>query len=67
MSRKFLESFNYTKNARLAVHFQRFDEEWQEYIDLDVDATIYDKDKLKVVVSPLLSEDSSTEETSEVS
>ncbi len=35
----------------MAVHFQRFDEEWEEYIDLDVDATINDKDNLKVVVS----------------
>ncbi len=55
LRRKFLESFNYTKNARLAVTFQRFDKEWGN-----------DNDKLKVVVSPSLSDPCSTEDTIEV-
>ena len=65
LKRKFLECFNYTHNVRIAVTFQRFDAEWEEYIDLEDDT---DKD---VVVSPLLTDTSrcsteDTEDTNEV-
>lgn len=66
LTTKFLESFNYAKIVKLTVTFQRFDSEWKEYIDLDQDETINDKDKLKVVVCPSLSDSSLTEERSEV-
>ena len=51
---------------RLVVTFQRFDNEWNEYVDLEEDEVINDKDKLKVVVSPSLSDTCSTEDLSEV-
>ena len=37
LTKKFLESFDYAKNVRLTITFQRFDSEWKEYVDLDKD------------------------------
>ena len=34
--------------------FQHFDSEWREYIDLEADSSVCHKDKLKVIVTPLL-------------
>ena len=34
------------------ITFQKFDSEWNEYIDLEDTDKISDKDKLKVVVTP---------------
>ena len=66
---KFLTSFDYTKNVKLRVIFQRYDNEWEMFTDLEEDARIEHKDKLKVVVSPSLADTSmySTADTSEVS
>ena len=41
-------------NVGLTVTFQRFDPEWEEYIDLELDAEIKHKDKLKAVVTARL-------------
>ena len=37
LRKQFLRSFNYSKNVRLVVTFQRFDNEWNEYVDLEED------------------------------
>ena len=68
LRQEFLKNFYYSKNVRLNVTFQRFDLEWNEYVDLEDDATVHNKDKLKVIVSPCLTDTSkcSTEEPSEV-
>ena len=42
--------------------YKYYDPEWEEFIDLDEDGEVYHKDKLKAVVSPLLS-DSSVQNT----
>ena len=52
---KFLtEVFRREFKFDLVVTFQRFDSEWGEYIDLEVDSSVCHKDKLKVIVTPLL-------------
>ena len=48
--RKFLADQD-TDSLKLTVTFQKFDHEWDEYIDINSDATINHKDKLKAIVS----------------
>ncbi len=66
---KFLASFDYSSNVKLTIIFQRYDKEWEMFTDLEDDATIEHKDKLKVVVSPSLTDSQSVSaaETCEVS
>ena len=56
LTKHFFKNFNFTKNVGLTVTFQRFDEEWDEYVDLDEDAVIQHKEKLKVIVSSSLTD-----------
>lgn len=67
LKQEFLSSFNFSKNIKMAVTFQRYDPEWDDFVDLDDCAVIENKDKLKVVVCPLLADVSSCSTTSEVS
>ena len=48
------ESISFETNVSIKVTFQRYNEEWEEDIDLDECDEIFDKDKLKVIVTPLL-------------
>ena len=52
--KEFRKEFKFHSNVSLNVTFQRFDSDWGEYVDLDEDCTLVHKDKLKAVVSPLL-------------
>ena len=54
LNSEFLKTFSFQSNVKLRVTFQRYDEMWGEYVDLDESDEIFDKDKLKVVVTPLL-------------
>ena len=36
----------------VSIGFQRYDPDWEEYIKLDADTILSDKEKLKVVVTP---------------
>ena len=36
------------------VTFQRFDPKWNKMVDLDEEAVVNDKDKLKALVTPIL-------------
>ena len=58
----FLTSFKFESNVLLDVTFQRFDAEWNEFVDLDNGDEVCHKDKLKAVVTPILAQD--TPETS---
>ena len=51
---EFRKSFAYQNNVSILISFQKFDTEWQEYIELDEHAVVDNKDKLKVVVTPRL-------------
>ena len=54
LNNQFIAHFNFESNVKLDITFQRFESEWNEYIDLEDTDEINDKDKLKVVVTPLL-------------
>lgn len=50
----FKSVFSFDRNVKLCITLQRFDTEWNEFVDLEVGDEINHKDKLKAVVSPLL-------------
>ena len=55
----FLTSFKFERNVSLDVTFQRFDPEWNDFVDLEDGDELVHKDKLKAVVSPILVQDAS--------
>ena len=50
---EFKKEFKFESNVNL-VTFQRYDGEWGEYVDLDDDYSIANKEKLKAIVTPIL-------------
>ena len=52
--------FSFESNVRLCITFQRYDSDWDEFVDLEVDDSVDDKDKLKAIVSPLLGQQASS-------
>ncbi len=54
LTKKFLEFFNYPTNVKLSITFQRYDDEWKDYVDLDENEIVVDKDKLCVLLYPTL-------------
>lgn len=54
LEKEFRNEFKFESNVNLLITFQRFDGEWDEYVDLDEDCALAHKDKLKAVVSPML-------------
>lgn len=50
----FKSVFSFDRNVKLCITFQRFDTDWNEFVDLELGDDINHKDILKVVVSPLL-------------
>lgn len=55
LKEEFLKSFGLQKSIQLhQITFQRFDPEWNEYVDIEEGDVLLNKDKLKVVVSPCL-------------
>ena len=51
---QFRRAFSYHGNVSVSVSFQKFDADWNEYVELDENSRIANRDKLKVVVSPRL-------------
>ena len=50
---EFLKSFSLLKSVKThQITLQRFDPEWDEYVDVDEGEVLQNKDKLKVLVSP---------------
>lgn len=54
LSKEFIREFSFESNVKLKITFQRFNKEWEEDIDLEESDEIFDKDKLKAIVTPLL-------------
>jgi len=50
LRRVFFRDF-YSGNEDASVYFQRFDQEWDEYIDIDDDYVVTEKDRLRAVVA----------------
>ena len=57
LRREFLVQFKFEANVNLDVTFQRFDSDWNEFVDLEEADEICDKDKLKAVVTPILAQE----------
>ena len=53
---EFKTCFSFKPNVMLCVSFQRFNSDWEEFVDLESSGIIYHRDKLKAVVSPILVE-----------
>ena len=51
---KFRKEFQCQHNVNLDISFQRFDPDWDDYVDLDEDSVLQEKEKLKAVVTPIL-------------
>ena len=51
LRREFLKNFYSEKNVKPHITFQHFDPEWEEYVDLDEDAVVPHKKKLKAIVT----------------
>ena len=51
LEKEFIKNFFFDSNVSVSIGFQRYDPEWEEYIELDADTVLSDKEKLKVVVT----------------
>ncbi len=49
-----LEGFDFGTNVNLDVTFQKYDEEWEDFVDVARDFKVANKDRLKAVVTPCL-------------
>ena len=54
LSQKSKSVFAFGSNVNLQLTFQKFDPAWECFVDLEEDYEANHKDKLKVVVTPLL-------------
>lgn len=54
LKKDFILQFKFESNVQLDITFQRFDKDWDCYVDLDDDAEISHKDRLNAVVTPIL-------------
>lgn len=55
LEKEFRREFKFHSNVHLVITFQKFDEDWGTFVELDEDVCLAYKDKLKAVVSPVLS------------
>ena len=61
LRKEFLKAFAFNeRSVNLIVTFQIFEKEWDEFVEIEEDAVIADKAKLKAVVMPILGETCST-------
>ena len=56
---EFIKAFSFhSQNVNIEITFQKYDTEWDAYVDLEDDSSVDHKDKLKAVVMPVLRESS---------
>lgn len=55
--------FSFSSNVHINLTFQKYDPIWETDLDLDEDYTATNKDKLKLVVTPLLQTPTVSEST----
>ena len=67
--KEFMKSFSFEKNVGLCLSFQKYDDEWEEFVEIDDEEIIGHKEKIKVVVMPILGTpvDSNENEVSQTS
>ena len=54
LKKEFRSNFCFGENVNIDVTFQKFDPDWNDYIDLESPLVLAHKDKLKAIVTPLL-------------
>ncbi len=54
LKKEFRRNFCFGENVNIDVTFQKFDPDWNDYIDLESPLLLAHKDKLKAIVTPLL-------------
>ena len=54
LEESFRELFKFQNQVNLAISFQRFDEAFVEFVDLDPEEELLHLEKLNVVVTPIL-------------
>ena len=59
--------FAFGSNVNLRVTFQKYDSDWECFVDLEEGYAVVHKDKLKAVITPLLRDSSSVATDTEVS
>ena len=52
LRKEFMKAFNYANNISINVTFQKYDPNWENYVDLSNDRILGAKEKLKAVVTP---------------
>ena len=57
LSKEFKTVFSFGDNVNLLLTFQKFDSEWGEYLDLENNSTLFHKDKVNAIVTPILTDD----------
>lgn len=60
LEKEFRKEFKFQGNVSIAITLQRYDEMWEEYIDVDESCKLQNKEKLKAVVIPALSDSFTT-------
>ena len=63
----FKSLFSFESNVNLCITFQRYDRDWDEFVDLETNDLVNDKDKLKAIVSPILGQPTSSVSVSALS
>jgi hypothetical protein len=62
LKKRCVSLFKFGANVKLDIVFQKYDPDWDAQIDLCDDYLLIHKDKLKMVVQPLLNDESSVSE-----
>jgi hypothetical protein len=54
LEEEFRKEFKFHSNVHLTITFQKYDADWGSFVDLEENVSLPFKEKLKVVVSPVL-------------
>ena len=57
LKKEFIRQFKFEPNARLDITFHRFNPDWNEFVELDEDARVENKERLKAIVTPILAQE----------
>lgn len=58
LTQQFKKAFLFGENVKLLVTFQKYNADWGEYIDLETPVVVEHKEKLKAIITPLLTDNS---------
>lgn len=61
LKKKFLKEFKFQSNVHLEATFERYDKDWDDYVELEKGCTLRDKEKVKAVVTSTLASEVASE------